>query len=239
VLYRPKDTVSGDFFWVHKRNHKIIVVAGDCIGHGIPGAFISGIGYFLLHETVAVKGITDPAQILHELDNALQRLFTNKETMAETIDLAVCALDIDPCVLKALGRPPSFAFAGANRPCIVFMNGAMYELKGDRKSVGRPLKQKNADFSYNSMELGIAPGTKFSMYLFSDGLEDQFGGENDWKFTRQRLRELLTGLQGTDAASQLEAISGKLDAWMNPNGKQVAQLDDILLLGFQFEVPNS
>jgi serine phosphatase RsbU (regulator of sigma subunit)/tetratricopeptide (TPR) repeat protein len=215
VFYRPKDIVSGDFYWISEKG-KLVVAAVDCTGHGIPGAFMSMIGNELLNEIVLDKKITKPSYILEELNKGIIRtLKQNIKHNFHGMDIAICVIDRNRKKLQ---------FAGAKNGLLRMNGGDLHEYKGDRFSLGG-LIQKNKEFS--TIKIDIEPGDTY--YMFSDGLQHQFGGENDKKFSLQRIKHLILDNHHLPLTEQREVFESAFESW---KGNE-EQIDDVLLLGFK------
>lgn len=231
VLFRPKDIVSGDFYWYTERDGKYIVAAVDCMGHGIPGAFMSLIGERMLHEIVTIDGITDAGKILDHLnENFRTALKQASGSNDDSMDLALCVVDTNR---KSAAGLPVIQFAGARNSLVYVENGDMHEIRGDRMSVGGRLKaEEHAPFTQYELQLQ-APA---SLYLFSDGLQDQFGGYRGRKFTKQRVKELLFANHRLPMHVQELLLDEELNIWMTDHagGKHV-QIDDITVIGFRIQ----
>jgi serine phosphatase RsbU (regulator of sigma subunit) len=215
VFYRPKDIVSGDFYWVSDKG-KLVVAAVDCTGHGIPGAFMSMIGNELLNEIILDRRMTNPSEILTELNNGIIRtLKQNIKHNFHGMDVALCVID------KAKGK---LNFAGARNSLIMVRKGELTEFKGDRFSLGG-LIQKNKSFT--TREINLEADTAY--YMFSDGLQHQFGGENDKKFSLKRIKSLIVENQHLPMKNQRETFEKAFEAWKGEG----EQIDDVLLMGFK------
>jgi ligand-binding sensor domain-containing protein/serine phosphatase RsbU (regulator of sigma subunit) len=226
VLFRPKDIVSGDFYWMSKKDDHVIFTAADCTGHGVPGAFMSMLGVSFLNKIVNEWGITEPAQILNNLRSNII-LSLKQEGTADTtkdgMDIAICSLDL---------KNRKLSFSGANNPLFIVRKvDETYEViehKGDKMPVG--FYSRMDDFT--NYEIDIRKGD--SVYLFSDGYIDQFGGPDGRKFMKPRFRELLINNQNLDMASQKELYNRTIDEWINYSSDEnpvSVQIDDILILG--------
>lgn len=216
VLFKPRDIVSGDFYWTAETDHKAIIVAADCTGHGVPGAFMSMLGISFLNEIISENKITDAAGILnrlrHQVIDALQQKGTPGEAK-DGMDLALCVLD---------KRSAKLQFAGANNPLYYIRNGELYEIKGDKMPVAIHVKMD----SFTNHELTVSPGDVF--YLFSDGYADQFGGPNGKKFKYRSLKELLVSIHQKDMNEQCEILDKQFEEWKGDND----QVDDVVIVGF-------
>jgi serine phosphatase RsbU (regulator of sigma subunit)/Tfp pilus assembly protein PilF len=217
ILYRPKDIVSGDFYWVEKKGSKIIIAAVDCTGHGVPGAFMSIIGHNLLNQVVKEQGITKPSDVLDHLNigvtNTLKQSSAGS-TVRDGMDIAMCRIDPEEMTLN---------FSGANNPLYFIRNGALAEIKGDKTPIGMYAKDTFRPFTDHKLEL--QEGDTF--YLFSDGYADQFGGERGKKFKYKQLQSLLLSIQPHTMEEQLKIVGDTLTSWQG----NIEQVDDILVIG--------
>lgn len=226
VILRPKDIVSGDFYWMALKNDRLVFTAADCTGHGVPGAFMSMLGVSFLNKIVNESGITVPSAILNSLRENIISALKQKgvsEDAKDGMDISLCCVDKECRKLY---------FAGANNPLYLIRreNGSpeFIELKGDSMPVG--VYTEMSPFTLHDMELK----TGDTLYLFSDGFLDQFGGPDGKKFMKTRFRQMLLGNQDKDMSSQKEIYLKVLEEWMNyPSEKRFhnGQIDDIILLG--------
>lgn len=222
VLFRPKDIVSGDFYWFSEKKDRAIIAAADCTGHGVPGALMSMIGSSLLNEIVNEKGITSPAEILlalkHGVINALNKQQTTTgEQTKDGMDIAVCSIP---------KKGNKFEFAGANNPLWQVRNGEIIEFRGDRQPVG--FFGDNLHTPYTNHEIEVEPGDV--IYIFSDGYADQFGGPNGKKFKYSQFKKLLTSITEKGMNEQREILNNRIEEWMGDE----EQIDDILVVGIRF-----
>ncbi len=217
VLYKPRDIVSGDFFWMDRNKEKILLAVVDCTGHGVPGAMMSVIGRNLLDQAVNEKGITIPSQILNFLQVGLMVAFGqlegDKADVFDGMDVGICTLDL---------KSKKLQFAGANNPMYLIRNGTLEMIKADKMGISA---QYQAHGGFNGVELDILPGD--AIYLFSDGFADQFGGERNKKFTYGRFAELLLEIHQKSGPEQLEILEKTIEDWRGERG----QTDDICLVG--------
>jgi serine phosphatase RsbU (regulator of sigma subunit)/Tfp pilus assembly protein PilF len=216
VLFRPKDIVSGDFYWYTEKNGKRLIAACDCTGHGVPGALMSMIGNNLLNQIVIEKGVTTPSEILDRLHEEVRKSLKQNE-QAETRD------GMDISLISIEGE--KIEFAGAQRPLWIINNGEVEEIKGNKFSIGGLQTEDHRNFS-NHMFVA-KPGD--CLYLFTDGFVDQFGGDEGKKFMTRNFRKLLLSCQGRPMAMQEKLIESALLSW---KGK-CEQVDDILVIGLQ------
>jgi len=222
VLYKPRDVVSGDFYWVSEikswYDPDIVITAADCTGHGIPGAFMSMIGINALNGIIS-QGIAESDQILNALDievrTALQQETTgNKDGM----DIALCIYRKEKSILE---------FSGAKNPLVYIQDNELHQIRGDVHSIGG--NQPKEGFSFKKHMIPIDQPTTF--YLFSDGFQDQFGGENNAKFMSKRFKKLLFEIHEKPMQEQLEILTQTLNDWKG----SVKQTDDILVMGIKLD----
>jgi serine phosphatase RsbU (regulator of sigma subunit) len=219
VFYRPKDVVSGDFYWFGylEKDDAVAMAVVDCTGHGVPGAFMSVVGYNQLNRAVLEMRLTDPAEILTELDVRIRQ--TLKQDVGsdrfDGMDLALCVW---------LRKENRLLFAGAQRPLYYFDSaGAFFSVSGDKFPVGGAQAR---DKRFTTHEILLSGRQSF--YLFSDGFTDQFGGPNRRKFTPKRLQELLSQIRGLDFSEQGIRMQTAFDDWKGI----IEQLDDVSVFGF-------
>ena len=181
VFLKPRDIVSGDFFWILASPERIILAAVDCTGHGVPGAFVSMLSYQLMHEIIVMRGFWKPDLILNELNKRIKSVFNQGRTeVCEGMDVAICSLDLQNRVLE---------FAGAKNPLIYIYNNDLHHIQGDRLSVGGFRCSPRKESRFTKQVIPIRDSTMF--YIYSDGFPDQLGGEQGRRFTHRRFRELL------------------------------------------------
>jgi len=219
VIFYPRDIVSGDFYWFERLdNERFIIVCADSTGHGVPGAFMSMIGATLLQDIITRKGITKPSQILTMLDKQII------STLNQNIDVGVSndGMDMVICEINIPGR--HVRLASAMRPIIIIMGGELYYIKGNKYSVGgESVKEKYFD----DLEYYLGKGD--SIYLFSDGFPDQFGGEDGKKMKIARFKSLIEEVHSLPMAKQKEIIEKFFFDWKN----DYAQVDDVLVMGIR------
>jgi ligand-binding sensor domain-containing protein/serine phosphatase RsbU (regulator of sigma subunit) len=216
VYYKSKDIVSGDFYWVNEINDKIFFAVVDCTGHGVPGAFMSIIGYELLRNIINVKGVTRPSEILNILNEDFSGIFDQDEDFSfrDGMDIGFCVIDKKNAILE---------FAGAFSPLYIIRNNSIIEIRGNRFSVGLMEDTGGEKFENHSIHL-----RKDDMiYLFSDGYPDQFGGTEGKKFKYRRFRHLLLNIHTLPAGRQMEMLDQSIVQWMGDH----EQVDDILIMG--------
>ncbi len=214
IFFKPRDVVSGDFYWAKKINEHFIFVAADCTGHGVPGAFVSMLGISFLNEIVARKGLYQAGKILDILREEIKKsLKQNSESKRqEGMDIAFCSLNTKTNVLQ---------FAGANNPLYLFRNNEMIEYKGNKQPIGIYRKEK----SFTNYEIQLEKEDK--IYIFSDGFIDQFGGKKNKKFMKKNFKKLLSEIQNENMNKQKQIINNTFENWKG-NYKQI---DDVLVMG--------
>lgn len=216
VFYRPKDIVSGDFYWVREFENHVYFSVADCTGHGVPGALLSLIGYNALSRIVS-SGKTLPSEILEELRKVIVSTLNAQDNgkVYDGMDIGLCVLDRTSGTLR---------FAGANQSAIVVRGDEIIEMKGERQSIGFYEEY----IPINVQELQISADDM--IYLFSDGFKDQFGGPQEKKFKFGRFRDLLKEIAGIDPLERESEMEKKLQQWKG----ELEQLDDICVLGIKF-----
>jgi serine phosphatase RsbU (regulator of sigma subunit) len=218
IYYVPKDIVSGDFYWTKKINDVTIIAAADCTGHGVSGAFMSVIGISLLNEIVRRKEITKANQTLEVLRHELKETLNQNEkdySHNNGMDIALCVIRHNEKILE---------YSGANAPLYLLRNNKLIEYKPTRNPIGiTPI-----EIPFQNHEIEYEDDDVF--YLFSDGLVDQFGGENGKKFQSRRFKHMLLEIYKKPFIIQRDLIDFNLKRWMKNKHEQV---DDILVLGFK------
>jgi serine phosphatase RsbU (regulator of sigma subunit) len=218
ILYMPRDIVSGDFYWMHSENDRLITVTADCTGHGVPGALMSMLGVAFLNEIVIRHEDKSADKILNELRSSVIKSLrqTGKEgENQDGMDLSLCIYDLKN--MKA-------QFAGANNSLILIRNKEMIMFPADKMPIGIHLKSNN---SFTLHEIDLKKDDIF--YTFSDGYADQFGGPDGKKFMMKQLKEMLLSIHKEDMKKQGKLVRESISAWMSG----YAQIDDILLMGIK------
>jgi serine phosphatase RsbU (regulator of sigma subunit) len=217
ILYKPKDIVSGDFYWFHDLGESKIIAVCDCTGHGVPGAFMSMIGNALLNQIVIEKGFTTPNEILEELHKAIRSALRQSENVSAELQdgMDVCLARIDKSELY---------FSGAKRPLYAVQNGELIEIKGDRFSIGGRQKEEQRKFTLHKILLS-APT---AVFLSTDGYIDQANAQRE-SFGSKRFKHILPELAALDAKKQ----KAKLEQELATHQQNEAQRDDITLVGIQ------
>ncbi|TAE68675.1 MAG: hypothetical protein EAZ85_13965 [Bacteroidetes bacterium] len=227
VLYTPKDIVSGDFYWLSHRNYKTILVVADCTGHGIPGAFMSFIGTLLLNEIVNFRNIISPEEILNELRIGIKKALRQEETgNHDGMDATILTIDQYPAEYKEMLGKPKIEFAGANNPLYYVQNGELKEIKGSSLAIGGvDYFTKEEFFKKTQVEINVPT----MIYMFSDGYQDQFGGERNSRFTTKRFKNLLLEIHEKPLNEQRVILRQRINEWT----KNSRQIDDILIFGLK------
>ena len=217
ILYRPKDIVSGDYYWFAETDKKIIITAADCTGHGVPGAFMSMIGSQILTEIVT-DGITSADEILTNQNFRIRKALKQDTTdNHDGMDMALCSIDKETHLVE---------YSGAKNPLIYIQNGEITTIKADKQGIGGDQIEEN--FHYTKHE--IQPDGNTWFYMFSDGYEDQFGGPDGKKFKIKNLRELIFKIHDEPPEKQREILNQTIEDWIGKDGEQT---DDIILMGFK------
>jgi serine phosphatase RsbU (regulator of sigma subunit) len=219
ILYLPKDIVSGDFYWVHEADGKFMIAAVDCTGHGVPGAFMSIVGFNQLNYAVTVQKAKTASHILDELNQGVITTLnenTGDSSIKDGMDMALCVLDL---------KNRKAEFAGANNPLILVRKNRIIKFKGDRFPIGAFEGSKTQTFMNNEIDLEEGD----CLYLFSDGYADQFGGPEGKKFMFRRFEELLLEISSKPVDAQKELLKMRLDEWKG----SCEQVDDILVMGIK------
>jgi phosphoserine phosphatase RsbU/P len=218
IYYQPHSIVSGDLPWVKVTELYTLAAAIDCSGHGVPGAMLTMMAYSLMNEISGPTGVTEPAELLSQLD----RQWT--DSIRKTVDGTQISESMDIALVRYDPRLLELKFAGAKRPLFLCRDGQITELDGGDTSVSA--SDDVHHFSSQTVQLIVGD----IIYLFTDGITDQFGdGEASKKFTKRRLRELLVQHTTKPLAAQREALANALADWKGAS----EQTDDMLLLAFQ------
>jgi serine phosphatase RsbU (regulator of sigma subunit) len=220
ILYKPKDIVSGDFYWIKQIKHHIILVSADCTGHGVPAAFMSVLGISCLNEIVQSREITQANQILNELRKGIKhslRQTGEKEGTRDGMDIALCIID---------SKNNKMQYSGAHNPLYIINtkngNSEIKEIKADPMPVGVHFL---SDKSFTNHEIQLEIGDSF--YIFSDGFVDQIGGDRNHRFTSEKFKKLLLDIHDRPMYEQKQIMEETLNNWTGLN----PQTDDVLVIG--------
>ncbi len=219
ILNRPKDIVSGDFYWTKEQGDYLIVAVADCTGHGVSAAFMSILGISFLNEITATNVQPVASEILDELKKSVVNSVSNIGKTNETND------GMDIALLVVNKKTNTLQYSGAYRPIIIIRDKELLNLKADKIPIGisyvEDLPFSNQYFELQSNDM---------IYLSSDGYIDQFGGPNERRFMIRRFRNMLLEIYSESAKQQQEHIEKQLDAWMLGKYEQV---DDIMVVGLK------
>ena len=218
ILNKPKDVVSGDFYWISQNRGKTIIAVSDCTGHGISGAMMSMLGTAFLNEIVNRNDITNSSQILQQLRERVisslhQQIGDTIEDSRDGMDIAICIIDIVDNTLE---------FSGANNPLYLFRRGELIELRPDKMPIGIHLR---CDIPFTNVVMEYLPGD--IIYTFSDGYQDQFGGPDQRKFMIKNLKELLFDIHKKPMDEQHDILHKTLHDWHGESPR----IDDVVLIG--------
>lgn len=219
ILYKPKAIVSGDFYWINRKDNKIIFAVADCTGHGVPGAFMSLLGHNILENVIQREEAGDPAAILTELNKEIVKRFSKGEeqNVKHAMDIAIICLDLKNYNLQ---------YAGARNSLYIVRNEVLTEIKADKQSTGIVSKDHlEVHYTNNIYELKKDD----MLYLFSDGFADQKGGQEKKKFFYQPFKTLLTSISSISVDEQHLKLDETITNWIG-NGEQI---DDILVIGIK------
>ncbi|WP_027003439.1 tetratricopeptide repeat protein [Hugenholtzia roseola] len=232
VFYQPRDIVSGDFYFFQplgekNKSEKAILATADCTGHGVSGALMSMIGNELLTQIVIRNQIENPDEILNTLHQEIRRVLKQKQS--KTYD------GMDISVVKIDKKERTLSFAGAKTKLVSVFNGDLSVLKGDKMEIGGEQRESERVFSLQKLPFPHAiqqdGKTTFQIYLFSDGFQDQFGGEEGKKLGFSNFKRLLLQLSALPIEKQEEEIAHFFQTWKDTIGSPEAQVDDVMVLG--------
>ncbi|HSH64533.1 MAG TPA: tetratricopeptide repeat protein, partial [Bacteroidia bacterium] len=220
ILYKPKAVVSGDFYWIGQVKERLVCAVADCTGHGVPGAFMSLLGYNMLENAVKNPMITTPAIILDTLNTEINlRLAGNNRAEESKHGMDISLITINK-------KTNSLEFAGAHNSIYIVRKNELIELKADKMGIGGN-KQTNRTFTNQITEIQ----TGDMIYLFTDGFPDQIGGPNRKKFYYQPFKELLVSISSLEMKQQQIRLNDAHSKWM---GDRMDQTDDILIMGIRY-----
>jgi len=219
IYQKPKDIVSGDFYWARKINGKVLFSVADCTGHGVPGAFMSMIGLEFFRQIVVGKEIHEPAKILEEMNHHFDLVFGGLDELSlkDGMDLGFCVYDYKEKTLE---------FAGAFNSLYIVRDNEILEIKGDRIIVGPDYGVNRSGFQNKSVRIQ----EEDVLYMFTDGYPDQFGGPEGKKFKYRRFRHLLMSIHQLPMKEQYQKLDGNMKEWM---GAQNDQIDDQTVIGIR------
>ncbi|MBN1415686.1 MAG: tetratricopeptide repeat protein [Bacteroidales bacterium] len=242
ILFKPKDIVSGDFYWATKIKHWLIIGLADCTGHGVPGAFMSMLGISFLNEIVSKKEVTRPDEILNQLRTSIMEALqqTSQEgDQKDGMDIALCSINTHTRTLQFAGAFNSLYImkrgsitnnkdeAAGNNISIYESSFQLDEIKGDKMPIA--IYENMTPFTNHAIKLNKGD----CIYMASDGYEDQFGGPDNKKFKIKQLRELLVNIAGKPMREQNEILDRTFENWRSANGIIYEQVDDVTILGMR------
>lgn len=229
ILFKPKDIVSGDYYWFgrdRKKPHRIVFAAVDCTGHGVPGAFMSIVGIDIMNQALLEKHISKPSEILTFLHYNILETFQQKEyehsAVKTGMDLVICAIDLKTNILE---------FAGSHNPLFLLRNGEIIQHKTDFYPLGMQHGDENVEFT--NYEIPLEPDD--IIYIFSDGFIDQFGGEQRKKIMKANFKKLLLSIQSMPLTEQKVYLENYFTTWKG----ELDQIDDVLVIGVKYNTKKS
>lgn len=218
ILFKPRDIVSGDFYWFKEVDGFKIIASVDCTGHGVPGAFMSMIGSILLDDIVKKQKMIEPNLILDELNKDVVQSLKQDSEDADSRD----GMDVSLCMICEQSK--NLYYAGANRPLVYIRNNEIVQIKGDAYPIGGLSNERPP---YSCHKVPLKDGDIF--YIFSDGYPDQFGGEKNKKYMTPRFRKFLLSISKHPLKEQKQLLDDEFNRWKG--GEE--QVDDVLVMGFK------
>ena len=219
VLFLPRDIVSGDFYYANCNKDQMCIAAGDCTGHGVPGALMSILGISFLNEIMQSNTILKANRVLNQMREKVMKALNQTGDKAEAKD----SIDIGLCLIDC--HTGKMQYSGANRPLIMIRNGGLTEYKPDFMTIGvAPLKE----VAFRNITIDTRPGDSF--YLFSDGYSDQFEEVTNKKLKHKNFKLLLDSVSKLPMSEQSKKLEQSFKDWKG----SVPQVDDVLIFGFQF-----
>jgi len=215
LLFKPKDIVAGDFYWMERAGNNILVAAADCTGHGVPGALVSVVCSNALNRTVKEFNIIEPGKILDKVRELVLETFEKSESnVQDGMDISLCCINT---------KTNEVQWSGAYNSLWYINNGKIHEVAADKQPIGKCDKP----VPFNTHNLNLQKGD--TLYLFTDGYADQFGGPNGKKFKYKQMEELLLTNAAKSMDEQKNALDRALEVWKG----DLEQVDDILVLGIK------
>jgi serine phosphatase RsbU (regulator of sigma subunit) len=216
VLYKPRDVVSGDFYWLEEKKNKIFLALGDCTGHGVPGAFMSMLGISSLNKIVSVHDFLPVHKLMEFLHIEIRK--TLRQATGDNRD----GMDIGLCIIDR--KKQTLEFAGAKVPLCYFQNNELIFVKGNKTPIGGIQREEKRVFDKHVIDLSQTT----TFYFFSDGYIDQFGGPENRKFSSRRLKNLLHSIHTLPMKEQKTILNQTIKDWQGITEKQI---DDIAVMG--------
>lgn len=213
IFYQPKDIVAGDFYWIEKKENWVLFAAADCTGHGVPGAMVSVVCNNALNRALREFDLIEPGELLDKTRELVIAQFEkSEEDVKDGMDISLCAVNTKTQELK---------WAGANNPLWLLKNNELLEIKADKQPIGKYIN--TSPFTTHTFQLH----KNDSIYIFSDGYADQFGGAEEKKFKYKQLKELFLANAQLPMIEQRNVLESTMSKWMG----NVEQIDDILVVG--------
>ncbi len=222
MFYLPRDIVSGDFPWLYEKDDDIYIAAIDCTGHGVPGAMLSLIGYFLMNQIVSQPEDYNPGEILNQLHRGVQK------TLRQDMDEASARDGMDVALCKINLKKMELQFSGAHRPLYLIRDGELNEYKGTRAAIGGIPRSGKPEPEFENFNIKIQRDD--AIYFFSDGLPDQFGGPEGRKYFPKRIKQIALENKDTPMNQMLTIFKNDYLEWMGEH----KPIDDVLLIGIRF-----
>jgi len=222
IYYKPRDVVSGDFPWFFPKENSVYIAAVDCTGHGVPGALLSFVGYFLLNNLADQSNDYTAGEICDRLHSGVRHTLKQNQPDADArdgMDLSLCKIELDTGIMH---------YTGAHRPLYYFRNGELIEYKGDRKAIGGIPSKRKPEKPFTNHVIQYEKGDR--IFFFSDGLPDQEGGPDFRKYSPKRIRDMITQNPGATMNQFNTLFMEDFESW----SKGQKQLDDVLLIGIEF-----
>ncbi len=221
ILYKPKDIVSGDYFWFHEiDSDNYILVCGDCTGHGVPGAFMTVIGSNLLNQIVIDNKIYQPSEILHKMDELLNMTLKQDKDRSRGVQDGM-----DLSLLRVNKTAKEIIITSAKRPVVFIRDKQMQDLKGSKFSLGG---MRSGEKVFEEIKINYKEDDM--LYFFTDGYTDQFGGAKGKKFSSKRLKDLFFDIHQSTIPAQKQTLDLEIEKWRG----SLEQVDDICVIGIRF-----
>ncbi|HEY9083270.1 MAG TPA: SpoIIE family protein phosphatase [Vicingaceae bacterium] len=221
IFYKPKDIVAGDFYWLESKNDTILFAVADCTGHGVPGAMVSVICNNGLNRSVREYGLINPSDILNKTrEIVISEFDKSDEDVRDGMDIALCSIKYK-VESKKSQTTTILQYAGANNPLWIVRNHELIDIRPDKQPIGKHFK--NSSFTPHSIELKKGD----TIYIFSDGYADQFGGPKGKKFMYKPFKNLLLSIQDKDMDDQKEILEQRFNEWKG----DLEQVDDVCVIG--------
>ena len=218
ILYKPKDIVSGDFYWFASKDDLVIIAAVDCTGHGVPGAFMSVLGNSILNQIVNEYDIVNPSEILAQLDKKVRNALDQGEGSSKD------GMDIGLCVIDKVNQ--KMGYAGAKRPLYLIRNQEISEVKVNKIAIGGGHGEENPQYENVILQMQAND----LIYLTSDGYADQFGDKGKGKYLTKNFKKFLLTIHHLDLSEQAKSLDTEIELWKG----EEKQTDDILVIGIKF-----